>query len=176
MKTNKDKSNNTYMVIKKLIETNQSITCAESCTGGLIASEITKYSGVSSIFKGSIVSYSNDIKMKLLGVKENTLKNYGAVSAQCVSEMLDGVMDIFDSDFAIAVSGIAGPDGGSSDKPVGTVIIGVKNRVFGSKIKRFRLKGDRNFIQQSAVKSAFEMLLKENENFFLKKNEKTLDK
>lgn len=152
--------------IEKLIEQNQSITCAESCTGGLIADEIVKHSGASSIFSGSIVSYSNEIKQKYLGVKEQTLIDHGAVSKECVSQMLEGVIQMFDSDFAIAVSGVAGPDGGSLEKPVGTIIIGVKKRGKGTIINRLQLKGDRNSIREESVKLAFKLLEK---SFFLKK-------
>jgi nicotinamide-nucleotide amidase len=155
-------------IIEKLIEQKQSITCAESCTGGLIADEIVRHSGVSSIFSGSIVSYSNEIKQKYLGVKEQTLIDHGAVSKECVYEMLDGVMKMFDSDFAIAVSGVAGPEGGSLKKPVGTIIIGVKNRQKESIIKRFQIEGDRNLIRQTSVKRAFELL----EEIFFEKSRK----
>ena len=146
-------------VIKNLIEKNISITTAESCTGGLIASEIVKNSGVSAIYSGSIVSYSNEIKHKLLKVEEEVLKRYGAVSKECVEQMCYGVQKIFEADIAIAVSGIAGPDGGSKEKPVGTVFIAVlyKNELV---IEKNLFKGSRNEIQQSAKNRAFELVNK----------------
>jgi len=146
-------------VIDKLLEKNITITTAESCTGGLIASEITKYPGVSAIYPGSVVSYSNDIKMKVLKVKEETLIKYGAVSKECVSEMLSGVGELMGADIAVAVSGIAGPDGGTKEKPVGLVFIGVK---FKQKlvIEKNIFNGSRNEIQQKAKNRAFEMVLK----------------
>ena len=148
-------------IVKYLIKENISITTAESCTGGLIASEIVKHQGVSAIYSGSIVSYSNEIKHKLLGVSEEVLENFGAVSSECVKEMLIGVEKIFGSDISIAVSGIAGPDGGSREKPVGTVFIGVKYKN-SLKIEKNLFKGDRIQIQQSTKNRALEMV----ENFF----------
>ena len=109
-----------------LKQNNLTITCAESCTGGLIASEITSISGSSSIFRGSIVTYCNEIKEQELDVKKETMIKYGVVSCEVVEQMLDGVLSKFDASIAIAVSGVAGPNGGTKDKPVGTVVIGVK--------------------------------------------------
>jgi nicotinamide-nucleotide amidase len=168
---------NLFTIISKvLIRANKTITFAESCTGGLIASELVKNSGVSSIFKGSIVSYANEVKVDLVGVSEDTLITYGAVSKECVKEMLEGVMQKFDSDFSLAVSGVAGPDGGSLEKPVGTIIIGAKKQGKSPIIKKISLKGDRNFIQQSTVFWAFKLLVLSDEKFFFKFMSKTLDK
>ncbi len=164
------------IIAQKLIETNHTITIAESCTGGLIASELTKNSGVSSIFKGSIVSYANEVKSTLLGVKEETLEKFGAVSEQTVNEMLSGVMQKFDSDFSLAVSGVAGPDGGSDEKPVGTVYVGAKNRQNEPIIKRLTLVGDRIYIQQSSVYWALKLLVESDEKLFFKFMPKSLDK
>lgn len=104
------------------------LSTAESCTGGNISHLITSIPGSSSYFVGSIVSYSNDIKSRLLHVKKETLLQYGAVSEQCVKEMLIGLLGQTQSDLGIAISGVAGPDGGSEDKPVGTVWIAVGNK------------------------------------------------
>jgi nicotinamide-nucleotide amidase len=164
------------IIVNRLIEIDKSITTAESCTGGLIASEITKHSGVSSIYHGSIVSYSNEIKHQLLGVKEETLQRFGAVSKECVKEMLDGAMKSFNSDFAIAVSGIAGPTGGTLNKPVGTVIIGVKNSSNKVILRKLNLKGDRIYIQQSSKYWAFKLLVESNKKLFFKFMSKSLDK
>jgi nicotinamide-nucleotide amidase len=164
------------IIAQILIEHNKTITFAESCTGGRIASALTKNSGVSSIFKGSIVSYANEVKTSLVGVREQTLEKFGAVSRQTVSEMLDGVRKEFDSDFALAVSGVAGPDGGSREKPVGTVYVGVKNRENESVIKRLALHGDRIYIQQSSVKWALKLLVELDEKLFFKFVPKSLDK
>ena len=108
-----------------LRKSKKTITTAESCTGGLVASLITKISGSSDIFNGSIVTYSNSIKNKELGVLNESLDKFGAVSKQVVSEMLDGVLKKFEADFAIAISGVAGPNGGTKNKPVGTIVIGI---------------------------------------------------
>lgn len=101
------------------------LTTAESCTGGGVAALITSVPGSSEYFKGGIVAYSNDIKINLLCVSPNTLKKYGAVSQETVIEMAQGVMKSMKSDCAIATSGIAGPGGGSIQKPVGTIWIAV---------------------------------------------------
>lgn len=104
------------------------LAAAESCTGGLIAHEITSIPGSSQHFMGSMVTYSNQAKMKILDVKGESLKNYGAVSEQVVREMAEGVRDKLDVDFGIATSGVAGPDGGSDEKPVGTVWVAIAGR------------------------------------------------
>lgn len=110
-------------LVKLLQQRNKTISCAESCTGGLIASEITKIPGSSAVFPGSVVSYSNAMKQKFLGVNARTLEAKGAVSKDCALEMLDGILNSCQSDYGIAVTGIAGPDGGCEEKPVGTVWI-----------------------------------------------------
>lgn len=101
---------------------------AESCTGGYIAHKITSISGSSAYFGGSVVAYSNDMKIKLLNVKSSTLDEHGAVSEQTVREMVGGALETLGVDYAIAVSGIAGPTGGTADKPVGTIWTAVGNR------------------------------------------------
>lgn len=108
-------------VLELLQEQGKTLTTAESCTGGLIASMLTQIAGSSSAFHAGFVTYSNDIKASVLGVDNASLTEHGAVSEQVVIEMAHGAMDRANADYAIAVSGIAGPDGGSEDKPVGTV-------------------------------------------------------
>lgn len=108
-------------VLSKLVEKNLKITAAESCTGGLISSMITQEAGASTSFNAGYVTYSNDIKTKLLGVPEALLNKYGAVSQEVVTAMAQGALQSSTADLAIAVSGIAGPGGGSDEKPVGTV-------------------------------------------------------
>lgn len=105
----------------------KTVSTAESCTGGLVAHKITLVPGASDYFTGSIVSYSYDLKKMLLDVKEETLVKYGAVSEETVREMLTGVLKKTKSDYAISISGIAGPGGGTPDKPVGTVWVAVGN-------------------------------------------------
>lgn len=111
-----------YMAEKEL-----TLSTAESCTGGYIAHLITQHAGSSKVFFGGAVSYSYELKESILGVKNETLWQYGAVSQQTVTEMVEGALLNFKSDYAIAVTGIAGPDGGTAEKPVGTVWIGVAN-------------------------------------------------
>ena len=131
------------------------ISTAESCTGGMIASKLIEVPGISENFVESIVSYSNEAKIKRLKVKKETLEKYGAVSEEVAREMLGGLK----TDVAISTTGIAGPGGGSKEKPVGLVYIGirVKDEV---KIFRRELKGDRNKIRQRAMMHALYNLLK----------------
>jgi len=139
-------------VIGKLLkEKNKTVCTAESCTGGEIAHLITSIPGSSAYYSGSVVAYANSIKVRLLGVRENHIETDGAVSETVVREMAEGAKRLFNTDFALAVSGIAGPDGGTETKPVGTLWIAVSSskgtvtekRVFGidrgTNIKRFSL-------------------------------------
>lgn len=115
----------------QLVAANKTIATAESCTGGYLAHRITSVSGSSAYFHGSVIAYSNDVKMKQLGVKSETLKAHGAVSEATVTEMVKGTLQLFGTDLAVSTSGIAGPGGGTPDKPVGTIwiAIGDKNRI-----------------------------------------------
>ena len=113
---------------KLLLEKNLQFGTAESCTGGYIAHQITEVPGSSAYFPGAVVSYSYEMKEKLLGVQRNTLEQFGAVSEECVREMATGALDTLGVDVSVAVSGIAGPSGGTPDKPVGTVWIAVASR------------------------------------------------
>lgn len=138
----------------------KTITTAESCTGGLVASMITKVSGSSDIFNGSIVSYSNKIKNQELNVNNETLEKFGAVSTEVVNEMLDGAIKKFEADFAIAISGIAGPTGATKNKPVGTVVIGISDANNAKTIDTFYFKGTREEVQIQAAKTALKKILK----------------
>lgn len=111
-----------------LKEKKATLSTAESCTGGLIAHQITSIPGSSAFFMGGAVTYSNDLKVKVLGVKQSTLEAHGAVSEETVKEMAQGAITQFDTDYSIAVSGIAGPGGGTPEKPVGTVWLAVASR------------------------------------------------
>lgn len=114
-------------VINKLKEKNISVATAESCTGGLVASMLTDVSGSSDVFIGTVVSYSNDIKMDQLDVSPIDIEKYGAVSEQVAKQMAIGVRERFDVDFSVSTSGIAGPGGGTKEKPVGTIAVGVSS-------------------------------------------------
>ena len=153
----------TQSIIHILEERGESITFAESCTGGQLAAAFTAISGVSAVFNGSVVSYANTIKEQWLGVRPSTLEQHGAVSRECVTEMLSGVLNMAHADYAIAVSGIAGPTGGTPDKPVGTVYIGIQTPQT-STIYHHVLDGDRKSVQRQsvefAIKTLFETLKK----------------
>lgn len=149
-------------LVDTLLDSGLTITAAESCTGGLVASFITYVSGSSACFYGSFVTYSNEIKMKMLGVSVETLENHGAVSSECVEQMCKGAAERMDSDIAIAISGIAGPSGGTEQKPVGTVYIGVYFNGKDNKksvVDRFNFEGDRQAVRLSSVYEAFKMVL-----------------
>lgn len=119
-------SDSVESVVGKLLkEQGKTLTTAESCTGGMIAHKITSVAGSSQYFLGSIVSYANEVKMESLGVSEESIKEFGAVSEEVVKQMVEGARKKLRSDYAVATSGIAGPDGGTEDKPVGTVWIAV---------------------------------------------------
>lgn len=127
---------------KILSERKQSLVTAESCTGGLIASRITDVPGSSVYFLGGIVAYSYEVKASLLGVSWDTLNNNGAVSRETVIEMARGARKVLGADIAVSVSGIAGPGGGTLDKPVGTVWVGLSTPS-GEEARHFVWDGDR---------------------------------
>ncbi|HOX91924.1 MAG TPA: CinA family protein [Spirochaetales bacterium] len=130
---------------------------AESCTGGLVASSITAIPGSSDVFLGGVVSYSNSVKQALLGVREETLAEHGAVSEQCVREMATGAARALQADCSIAISGIAGPGGGTKDKPVGTVFIAwlVRGQMNSMLVV---LTGRRNSVRRKAAAIAMQCL------------------
>jgi nicotinamide-nucleotide amidase len=134
------------------------IATAESCTGGWIAQTITEVSGSSAWFDRGFVTYSNAAKMQMLGVNSETLDKFGAVSAQTATEMANGALAHSDADCIIAVTGIAGPDGGTVDKPVGTVFIAWAYKNEGVKVVQKELTGNRREIRWQAVKIALEGL------------------
>lgn len=144
---------------KVLLTKNKTLSIAESCTGGNIAHLITSVPGSSAYFTGGVVAYSNEIKTRVLDVSVSNIDTYGAVSKQVVEEMAIGVLNKFNTDFAIATSGIAGPDGGTKDKPVGTTWIAVadKTKVI-SKLFVFGDQRERNI--QRASLTALNMLQK----------------
>ncbi len=153
-------------LIEYLSKNSLKITFAESCTGGALANRFISYSGASNIIDGSFVTYSNEIKSSWLGVKKETLEQFGAVSKECVKEMAKGAREKLGSNIAIAVSGIAGPTGAVENKPVGTVYICVDFEG-EQKIKRLNLAGDRVFIQTQSVNWAISLLIESlGENFF----------
>ena len=141
-----------------------SVATAESCTGGGVAAALTAVPGSSACVKGGIVAYTEEIKMRLLGVKPETLRDFGVVSRQTVEEMAQGAMKSMNSDFAVATSGVAGPSGGSEEIPVGTIWIAAASRsqVYTHCIRRYN--EGRALNVQNAVQIALEMLQKVVEN------------
>ena len=147
----------TENIILELKKNRQTITFAESCTGGRIAAAFTAISGSSAVLNGSCVTYSNEIKHLWLGVEETVLENFGAVSQQCVAQMLEGIKNLAGADYAIAVSGIAGPTGGTELKPVGTVYVGIQTP-FAQEVFHCFFHGDREQVQEQSVVFAIEKL------------------
>jgi len=148
-------------LIAELRKNGKTFSTAESCTCGMIASRVGDIPGASDIFHGGIVSYSNSVKMNVLGVSEDTLKNYGAVSEQCAREMAQGARRVCGSDIAVSVTGIAGPGGGSEEKPVGMVCFGVsdENGTY-TETKVFRGKNDRAKIRRLTTAHAMMLVIR----------------
>ena len=142
---------------KILLEKKLTIACAESCTGGLLTSRLTDVAGSSAYVQGSIVSYSNEIKNSVLKVDAETLKNFGAVSEQTARQMSANVREIFKTDIGVGITGIAGPGGGSAEKPVGTVYISVSNSKLTT-VKKFNFSGSRREIKNQSCNAALTLL------------------
>jgi len=135
------------------------VATAESCTGGLVAGRITSVPGASAVFVGGVVSYANAAKRDVLGVPQEVLDCVGAVSAECAEAMAQGARACLKAGVAVSVTGIAGPDGGTPQKPVGLVYLGVATAA-GVWTECLRFSGDREAIRRQAVEGALELLLK----------------
>lgn len=135
------------------------LAVAESCTGGLVSSSLTDIPGSSAWFAGGVVAYSNEAKRNILGVPQSVLETKGAVSGEAVQAMAKGVAGVFRADVAVATSGIAGPDGGTPQKPVGTVWMAWEGP-FGLEITRHHFTGERLEIKAQAVRTAVATLLR----------------
>ncbi len=149
-------------VVADLAESGLAVATAESCTGGWIAKSITDIPGSSAVFGYGVVSYSNGAKESILGVRNATIEEHGAVSEGVVGEMADGVLHLSGADVAVAVSGIAGPDGGTDDKPVGTVwfawaVRDGANALIDTSCEHF--SGDRELVRELAVAHALQGIL-----------------
>ena len=140
-----------------LTERGKTVSFAESCTGGLIAERVTEVPGSSRYFIEGAVTYSNDAKVRTLGVRSETLEQFGAVSSQTAEEMAAGMRDRAGTDYAISVTGIAGPDGGTEEKPVGTVFLGLAD-ADGTRSKKFTFPGDRYLIRWRTSQAALDLL------------------
>lgn len=139
-------------VAKLLVNNNLKIAVAESCTGGMVSSALINYPGISLVFMEGCVTYSNEAKMMSLGVKEETLNTFGAVSEECAKEMAEGVSKRHNTNIGLSTTGIAGPEGGSDDKPVGLVYMGItiNNKTI---VKKYVFNGDRQQIRNRACKT-----------------------
>jgi PncC family amidohydrolase len=137
----------------------QTLAFAESCTGGLVSSTLTKESGVSSFFLGSVVSYSNELKKNILHVSESLLRTVGAVSSPVALEMARGLKALTGADWTVSITGIAGPAGGTKEKPVGTVYFAVCGPGF-ERAQGKLFPGNRQQIQEAAMKYSFDILTK----------------
>lgn len=146
-------------VVLKLKENNLQVSFAESCTGGLLSGRLVNVAGVSDVFGEGYVTYSNEAKKRLLRVSEASLKDFGAVSPQVAEEMARGAAHASGSSCAVSVTGIAGPDGGTPEKPVGLVYIGcfVMGKV---KVEKNCFQGSRAIVRAKSVEAALELLLK----------------
>ncbi|MBQ8419305.1 MAG: nicotinamide-nucleotide amidohydrolase family protein [Clostridia bacterium] len=151
------------MLAEKLVtlarEKNITFGTAESCTGGLISAAVTDISGASAVFWGGIVSYDNRVKEHLLGVEHETLVSLGAVSAKTAEQMALGAVRALSVDFAVSVTGIAGPGGGTPEKPVGLVYIAVASTKGVITVKENHFKGEREEVRRQTVETALSMLI-----------------
>lgn len=146
-----------YMIGKTLIDKELTISVAESCTGGLVSSTLINYPGISTVFIEGCVTYSNESKINRLGVKKETLDKYGAVSEETAKEMAKGIAKNFNTSIGLSTTGIAGPNGGSIEKPVGLVYIGIY--INGETIvKKFIFDGDRQEVRLKTTKAILDEL------------------
>jgi nicotinamide-nucleotide amidase len=141
-----------------LLQRRATLTTAESCTGGWIAKVLTDIAGSSAWFERAFITYSNDAKQQMVGVTEDSLQRWGAVSEQVVQEMVAGALKAAKADYAIAVSGIAGPDGGTAEKPVGTVWFALVSSAGRRLTKRVVFQGDREAVRRQTVALALQIL------------------
>ena len=152
----------TECVVKYMIKNLVTMSTAESCTGGMVAEAITSVSGASAMFKGGVCSYTEEIKMKVLGVKKETLDKYTVYSEETASEMSLGAQQLFGTDCAVGITGLAGPGGGTEDKPVGTVYISAryKDREIVRELRLYNEyeKLDRGMIRKISTLKAMEMV------------------
>lgn len=144
-------------VVNALRAAGQTVACAESLTGGMLASKLVDVPGASSVLGEAYVTYSNEAKMRLLGVSKDTLRQFGAVSAQCAREMAEGARFAAGADFALSTTGIAGPDGGTPEKPVGLVYVGVAS-TSGCEVQELHLRGERDWIRELTCVNALNAL------------------
>lgn len=159
MKTNlKETSKKLFSV---LTDNKVTFGTAESCTGGLIAKTVTDLSGISEYYFGTVVSYSNSVKQNVLKVKESTLKEFGAVSGQTATQMAEGACEVLGCDYAVSTTGIAGPTGGTKEKPVGLVYIACAGKGKKTAVTENHFSGTRKQIREQATEKALCMLIEQ---------------
>lgn len=146
------------VVVRLLKDRKKTLAVAESCTGGMLSSLVVNVPGASEVFVGGVVAYSNDLKKYILGVREDTIRKHGAVSKECVQEMTEGLKKLTGADICVSISGIAGPSGGTPEKPVGTVFIDIFEHEHIT--MRYNFTGDRNTIRTRSAMMALENLRK----------------
>ncbi len=144
-------------IILKLIENNITLSTAESCTGGSLGKIITSVPGVSGIYGFGFITYANEAKEKILGVKHETLEKHGAVSPETALQMANGARRVSGSDIAVSVTGIAGPGGGTKEKPVGLVYIAISDKT-GSEYRKLNLSGNRDEVRAQTCDKVFELV------------------
>lgn len=142
-----------------LKEKGMTLCLAESCTGGLASSQMVSLPGSSAVFVGEVCSYSNIVKKKLLGVKPYVLEKCGAVSATCAAQMARGALELLGADVAVSITGVAGPDGGTANKPVGTVYISCAIKGDRQCTWRYNFSGDRQTVREKAAEEALQMAI-----------------
>lgn len=147
-------------VVQALRARGQTVSFAESCSGGLLSSKLTALAGVSDVYMGSVVAYSNEVKANVLKVGEPALKAYGAVSLPVARAMASGVRNLIGTTWSLSITGIAGPGGGSPSKPVGTVCIGIAGPAIDRAVQ-LQFAGSRSVIQQASSDEALRLLLGE---------------
>lgn len=146
-------------VVQLLREKGLTIALAESCTGGRVCDLLTNVPGCSEVLRGGVVAYSNEAKVKLLGVSNSTLEMHGAVSAECAEEMASGARKVFGSDIGLSTTGIAGPGGATPSKPVGLVYIAISTGT-GTRAFKHNFYGDRKEVRSKAAEEVLSLVLR----------------
>lgn len=150
--------NKTSQIVEGLKKQKLKIAFAESCSGGLLSGLFTEISGASDVFDRSFVTYSNKAKVEMLGVNEDVLAKFGAVSFEVAKAMAIGALKNSDADIAISITGIAGPNGGSKEKPVGLVYVGFARKGEATKVRKFNFAGDRSQVRVATLEAVLGLL------------------
>lgn len=149
-----DRNKLEFFLVEKLLKSKKKIATAESCTGGLLSQRITNVSGASNVFDCGVCSYSNEIKNKILGVKNETLQTVGAVSCETAIQMANGVRNLANADIGLSTTGIAGPTGGTFEKPVGLVYVGISTKEKSYALKLLLCDENSNFKTRNDIRKA----------------------